>query len=246
MSPCRLKNAFTAIVLILLPLSLLSESLAKKRRVFIAGQRVVVIDERLAALRDAPDLSAPLKQRLGRGRTVGIVGSKRAPDGTLFYRVSLTRNTRGWVQSEALALSGRPGDDERFMHLIQASDEFERIARAHVFLQTFPRSPVRPALLLLVGDSAEEAADKLSRDATRKLDEGEMAATGASVYSYYMNYNGLDRYNKNGITFVFDKTAKKYHYDGASWREILHRYPQSPEAAEARKHLDALAKVASK
>ena len=55
-----------------------------------------------------------------------------------------------------------------------------------------------------------------------------------------LNYHGLDRYNREGITFLFDRTTKKFSYDGAAWREILRRYPNSPEAAEARKHLDTL------
>jgi len=50
----------------------------------------------------------------------------------------------------------------------------------------------------------------------------------------------LDRYNKQGITFVFDRAAKRYHYDGESWREIVRRYPRSLEASEARQRLDAL------
>ena len=50
-------------------------------------------------------------------------------------------------------------------------------------------------------------------------------------------YNGLDRYNKQGVTFIYDRTARTFRYDGASWREIIRRYPQSPEAAEARQRL---------
>ena len=57
---------------------------------------------------------------------------------------------------------------------------------------------------------------------------------------YHLNDNGLDRYNREGITFLFDRTTKKFSYNGAAWREILRRYSNSPEAAEARKHLDAL------
>jgi outer membrane protein assembly factor BamD (BamD/ComL family) len=55
-----------------------------------------------------------------------------------------------------------------------------------------------------------------------------------------MNYNGLDRYNRQGIVFNFDASAKRFHYDGAAWREILRRYPQSAEANDARKHLEVL------
>ena len=50
---------------------------------------------------------------------------------------------------------------------------------------------------------------------------------------------GLDRYNRNGVKFVFDPSKRQLHYDGSAWREILRRHPQSAEAAEARKRLAA-------
>jgi hypothetical protein len=71
----------------------------------------------------------------------------------------------------------------------------------------------------------------------------EMQAGGAPVRSYFLNYNGLDRYRKQGVVFTFNAASKTFHYDGASWREILRRYPRSPEADEARKRLEALGAV---
>jgi hypothetical protein len=62
------------------------------------------------------------------------------------------------------------------------------------------------------------------------------AARRSSVY--YLNYSGLDRYNRQGVTFTFDRAARQFHYDGAAWREIVRRYPRSPEAAEARNRLE--------
>ena len=56
-----------------------------------------------------------------------------------------------------------------------------------------------------------------------------------------LNYNGLDRYNRQGVTFVFDSRQKRFRYDGEGWRELVHRYPKSPQAAEARKRLEASA-----
>jgi hypothetical protein len=135
----------------------------------------------------------------------------------------------------------RKDDDERLLRLIQNSEDFDRIIRARIFLDLFQRSRLRPQVLMLYAEAAEKAAGRLSRDAARRLDEKEMAAGGAPVFSYFLNYNGLDRYRRQGITFVFDRTARQFHYDGASWREILRRYPRSPEAVEARKRLDALA-----
>ena len=213
----------------------------KKRRAPLAGsQQAVVVDERLAALREDTRLTARLVQRLSRGRIVSLIGARRGGDGLNFYRVAVTRRTRGWLPADAVVSPARAGDDEKLLRLIRGSEEFDRIARARIFLDNFQRSRLRPAVLLLFGDEAEQAAAKLSRDAARRLDAREMAAGGAPIDSYFLNFNGLDRYNKLGITFVFDRAAKRYHYDGDSWREIVRRYPRSLEAAEARKRLDAL------
>jgi hypothetical protein len=72
------------------------------------------------------------------------------------------------------------------------------------------------------------------------LDEREMAANDAPVFSYFLNYSGLDRWRKQGVVFTFNAASKQFHYDGAAWREILRRYPRSPEANEARKRLESL------
>jgi hypothetical protein len=217
----------------------------RKRRAPAGGQQAVVVDERLAALRDEASLTARLVQRLGRGRIVSIIGARRGSDGFNFYRVAVTRRTRGWLPAESVATPVRAGEDERLLRLIRGSEDFARIARARIFLEHFSRSALRPTVLMLFGDEAEAAAAKLSRDAARRLDEREMAAGGAPLASYFLNFNELDRYNKQGITFVFERAAKRFRYDGASWREVVRRYPRSPEALEARKRLDALAAYAA-
>jgi hypothetical protein len=231
----------------LLVLSFFSPSLAQTaRRSPAGGARAVVVDERLAVLRDEPSLSARLLQRMSRGRMVAILGQKRTPEGVIFYRVAVTRRTRGWLQAEAVVQPGRSGDDERLLRLIRGSEDFDRVVRARIFLDMFAKSPLRPAVLMLYGVEAEAAAAKLSRDAQRRLEEREMTAGGAPVFSYFMNYNGLDRYRRQEIVFTFDLSRKQYRYDGAAWREILRRYPQSPEAGEARKRLEALAALAGR
>jgi hypothetical protein len=231
----------------LIVLSCFSESFAQtSRRAPAGGMRAVVIDERLAALRDEPSFAARLLQRMSRGRTVAVLGQKRASEGVTFYRVAVTRRTRGWLQSEAVVVPGRAGEDDRLLRLIRGSEDFDRLARARIFLDIFPRSPLRASVLRLYGEEAEAAAVKLSRDAARRLEEREIAAGGAPPVSYFMNYNGLDRYRRQDIVFTFDPARKQYHYDGAAWREILRRYPDSPEAIEARKRLEALASVQSR
>ena len=207
------------------------------------GQRAVVVDERLAVLRDEPSLSAHLLKRLSRGRLVSLITIKRSPDGVAFYRVAVTRRTRGWLQREAVVSPLRKGDDERLLSLIRASNDFDRIARASIFLETFPRSGYRPAVLLMLGAAAEDAARKLSSEAPRRLDEDEMKANRAVVFSYFMNFNGLDRYRRIGIDFVFDDVKKQFHYNGACWRELVRRFPRSEEAAEAIERLASLASL---
>ena len=228
--------------------SLVPPSQAQGRRWPPGGtRRAVVVDERLAALREEPKLSAGLVRRLGRGRAVTITGATRSlADGVEFLRAAVTRRTRGWLQAESVVVPGRAGDDARLFRLIQGSDDFEQLARARLFLGAFPRSPLRPAVLLLLGQAAEDAAARLSREAARRLDARAMAAGGAPAHSYFLNYAGLDRLNRIGVKYIFDSATKQFHYDGAAWREILRRYPQSPEAVEARRRLDALASETSR
>jgi len=129
-------------------------------------------------------------------------------------------------------------DDQRLLRLIDGADEFDRVARARIFLDAFQRSSLRPGVLLMYGDAAEEAARKLSREAERRFERRELPPGGAPEFSYYLNYSGLDRYNRQGVTFTFDRAARQFHYDGAAWREIVRRYPNSPEAVEAKKRLE--------
>ena len=219
---------------------------AQKLRAPPGGHVAVVADERLAALRSVPEPSARLLRRLSRGRLVSIRGASRSRDGLVFYHVAVTRRTSGWLQSEAVIASWRSGDDRRLLRLIGGADEFDRVARARIFLDAFQRSSLRPRVLLIFGDAAEEAAAKLSREAERRFEKRELPADGAPEFSYYLNYSGLDRYNRQGVTFTFDRSAKQFHYDGAAWREIIQRYPNSPEAVEGKKRLESQASLKTK
>jgi hypothetical protein len=216
-----------------------------KRRVAAGGRAAVVVDERLSALRDEPGLSAALLQRLGLGRAVALTGARREADGVAFYQVAVTRRTRGWLQSESFAAPARGGDDARLVNLIKASRGFDRVERARVFLDLFPRSPLRPEVLLLYGDAAEEAAATLTRAASSRLAEDRLPEGGAPPHSYFLNFNGLDRYRRNGIVFVFDRGKKQFHYDGESWRELLRRFPRNAEAEQARRRIESLSAKAA-
>jgi hypothetical protein len=199
----------------------------------------IVVDERLAVLRASPSLYAMPIQRMRRGRAISISGA-RDSDGVTFYRVNLSAEGVGWVQAEAVVGKARRGDDERLARLVHSSEGFDQIERATIFLENFPKSPLRPAMLLLFGDLVEENAAVISREATRRLSRREMTATGAPLHSFYLNYTSLDRYRRLGIGFVFNSNTKLLHYDGAAWKEILTKFPKSPEAAEAQKRLDSL------
>ena len=203
------------------------------------GNPGIIIDESLAVLRIRPSLFADSVQRMRRGRKVQIL-DERQSDGVTFFRVSAPPSNSGWVQAEAVFGKFRRGDDERLAKLVQASTGFDQLEIAAEFLEMYRDSPLRPAILLLFGDLAEETAARLSRDATRRLDRREMAASGAPLHSFYLNFVSLDRYRKLGIVFLFNSNTKNYHYEGASWREIVAKHPKLPEAAEAQKRLDSL------
>lgn len=201
------------------------------------GRLAVVVDERLAALRATPQLNGRLVHRLSRGRLVAVRAAKTGADGITFLLVNVSSRTHGWIQRDAVVSPSRSGDDQKLLGLIQHSDGFNRIARARIFLDHFPRSPLRPEVLLLLGDTAEALATKLSLDATRRLKQD---LSDAPEFSYYLNYTGLDRYNRQRVGFVFDQTTKRLHYDGAAWRELIRRYPKTSQAAEARKRVETL------
>ena len=203
------------------------------------GRLAIVVDERLAALRATPQLNGRLVRRLGRGRMVAVRSMKTSADGITFFLVNVTSRTHGWIQREATVLPSRAGEDRRLLSLIERSQAFDRLSRARIFLDHFPRSPSRPEVLLLLGDTAEELAAKLTTDAARRLKDD---LGDAPEFSYYLNYTGLDRYNRQRVGFVFDKSIKRFHYDGAAWRELVRRYPKTSQAEEARTRLSELHK----
>ena len=228
----------TLSLLLLCVLLVVPQGLSAKKRPPAGGRIAIVVDERLSALRGTPEFSGALLRRMSRGGLVAITGTRNSRDGIVFYRVNVTRRTSGWIQRDAVVSPTRAGDDARLLRLIKASEDFDRIARARIFLDYFRLSELRPEALLIYAFAAEESAAHLSRDASRRLDAGEMNAGGAPVFSYFLNYNGLDRYRRLGVVFDFDPASQRYRYDGAAWREILRRHPHAPEAAEARKRLE--------
>jgi hypothetical protein len=173
------------------------------------------------------------------GRKVKITGVTEA-DGVKFFKVIATPPAAGWVQADAVFGKFRDDDEERLARLVQASSGFEQIETATHFFELYPSSKFRPPILLLFGDLLEDAATKLSRDATSRLSRREMAATGAPLHSYYLNFVSLDRYRRLGIVFLFNSSTKQFHYDGDAWKEVTTRFATSNDSMEANKRLDSL------
>lgn len=203
------------------------------------GKTAVLLDETLSPLRMKPSLYAPVIHRIGRGRRVQIQGVEEA-DGVKFYKVAVPPSNFGFVQADAVFGDFRPDDDKRLARLVTASTGFDQIELAMEFLKLYPDSPMRPPILLLAGDLLEEAAATLTKNANSRLRRGEMTASAAPVHSYYLNFVGLDRYRKIGVTFIFNVATRSYHYNGATWKEVNSKFPASDEAREAQKRLDLL------
>ena len=200
------------------------------------GNKAIVIDNHLSVLLAEPSLFARPIQRMRVGRSVVILGEKKA-DGVSFYQVSAPPASFGWLQADSVINVYRRNEDLRIVKLIQAYDDFKKIQLMKIFLDSFPNSTFRPAVLLLMGDLMEEFALKASKRATNSLDRSEMAASGAPLHSFYLSYNFLDRYRKMDIGFLFNVETKTIHYDGASWQEIVKKHPKSDEAIEATKRI---------
>lgn len=215
----------------------LSVQAQTKRKTVVSGQRAVVVDERLSALRTQPDVKAPLEQRLRRGRVVGILGIRKSKDGEQFLRVSVSRNTRGWVLAEAVVKSGNAADAERLVNLIEnTDDDFIKARLAKLCADEFRATPSAPRCLLKLGETADRAADRLTRDAKRRVGNEEPSA-GLSKRDYFLNFAGLDRYNRIGVMFEYDQKLDRIIYDGEAYRDLAKRYPKSSEAQTAKDNL---------
>jgi uncharacterized protein (DUF924 family) len=130
-------------------------------------------------------------------------------------------------------MPSRRGEDARLSLLIKSSVDFDRIVRARILLDYFPKSLFRPEVLLMLGDAAEQLSAKLSQEAERRTRD----RSSAPESSFFLNYAGLDRYNRQNVGFIFDERTRRLHYDGSAWRELIGRYPRSPQAQEARNRL---------
>lgn len=201
------------------------------------AQAAFVADAGLAALRTMPGPNGALKQRLRVGRRVYVLGGRRTAEGRVYVFVAVTRRTRGWIDQRALVRPRQAGDDARLLALIRAeTGGYERLRLCRLFEVLFRRSPQLPAVLLLLGETADAEAPRIQRRAERRVVQ-RAAAGNADVKAYFEDEPALDRYNRLGVKFRYDANRGEYCYDGAAYRRLVQQYPRTPEGELARRRL---------
>lgn len=213
-------------------------SATQARAARAAYQKAFVIDGRLSALRREPGLQSEVIRRLRLGHAVYIVGASSGAGQPRFCRVAVTRRTRGWIHSSALAVQGRTGEDQRIMKLIEtASDGLDRIGLCRLLIEHFGQSRLVSRALLLLGEEADRAAETLTQRARKRLAELQMG-NATRLGDYYMSDAGLDRYSKLHIVFDFNESIAEFVYNGRAYRDIVRRFPDREEAVLAHQRLE--------
>ena len=206
--------------------------------------KAFIVDDRLSALRREADIQSEVIQRLRPGRPVYILQAKNGGEGRpTFYRVAVTRRTRGWIHESAVVVPGRAGEDERVMKLIaDTRDGLERIALCRFFIERLGRSPLVPQAMFVMAEESDRAATSLTRRARKRLATVNEEENGVGVRDYYLSDAGLDRYSKLRVKFDFNQATNQYIYDGQAYRDIIKRFPDSDEAVRARVRLARMEK----
>ena len=200
--------------------------------------KAFVIDDRLSALRRDPRIQSEVIRRIRLAQPVFIIGTSKGKTGEpKFYRVAVTRRTRGWIHASAIAALNRTGEDQRIMSLIEhSSDGVDKITLCRLIISHFRQSRLVPRAMLLLGEEAERAAKTVSQRTRRRLSDVRTAET--NLRDYFLSDAGLDRYSRLGIAFDFNESSGDFSYDGKAYREIIRRFPNRDEAKLARQHLD--------
>ena len=170
-----------------------------------------VVDARLAALRSAPDLTAPIAKRLRTGRRVAIVSRRRDRTGFAWVRVAVTRRTRGWLLEDAVASPGDAAGERRLDERIATLRGLPRLEVARLAADRFPA--LRPVAAEALRVEGEAAAGELSERAIRRL--GELGGEPPErVRALMLSDPGLDRYNRLGLVFEVETGAQRFRYVG--------------------------------
>ncbi|MBK7597699.1 MAG: SH3 domain-containing protein [Acidobacteria bacterium] len=173
------------------------------KKIFVPGRRAIVFDERVSVLRERPDAKSRVVQRLRRGREIGILASAATRSGGRYLRVAISRNREGWILAESVVIPGSTLDAQKILRLIdETSDDFIRAKLARLCADEFRTTALAPAALLKLGETAERVAERLTRDAGRRLGE-DPSIPGVSRRDLFLNFIGLDRFNKIGLTFNY-------------------------------------------
>ena len=205
-----------------------------KKKIFVPGRRAIVFDERISVLRERPDAKSRVVQRLRRGREIGILASAATRSGGRYLRVAISRNREGWILAESVVIPGSRLDAQKILRLMdETTDDFMRAKLARLCADEFRTTALAPAALLKLGETAERVAERLTRDAGRRLGE-DSSIPGVSRRDLFLNFIGLDRFNKIGLTFNYVEDEGRFIYDGKAYRELLKKYPKSKEAERVR------------
>ena len=202
--------------------------------------RAYVADNRLSALRRQPDQQSAVLQRLQIGHKVYIIGPAGISGTSAeFYRVAVSRRTRGWMLRESIIIPTRASEDVKLLKLIEnGEDGIDQLTMCRLFLNCMRRSPLTPRVILLMGEEADRQANLVSKRARSRLLKYSTKENPSALRALYLNDPGLDRYSRLGLRFDFNPESGEYTYDGQAFRELISRYPDSAEAATARKHLN--------
>jgi hypothetical protein len=201
--------------------------------------KAFVVDDRLSTLRREPGLQSEVIHRLRLGRPVYIVGSAKHRAEPRYYRVAVTRRTRGWILESALAMQGKSGEDQRIMKLIEGTkDGLDRISLCRLLIERFGQSHLVPRALLLMGEEADRAAQILTQRARKRLADASEENWNASSRDYFLNDVGLDRYSKLHVVFDFNEFTSEYVYDGKAYGDIVRHFPNREEAGTARQRIE--------
>lgn len=189
----------------------------------------MVVDERLSALRASPDMRSELKQRLRKGRLVGVLSLKESKTGERYFLLAVSRRVRGWALADAIVRSGRPADAERLFGLMEETeDDFTLVRLARLCADEFRATAFAPRALLLLAAAAEKAAERLTKDCRRGAGDQE-----TDRRTLFLSHPALDRYNRVGVTYEYDASTDRIVYDGGAYRELLRRFPKSEQAQTA-------------
>jgi len=202
--------------------------------------KAFVTDDRLWVGREAPDLRSQVVQRLRLRRPVFIIGSSIGKTGEpKFYRVAVTRRTRGWIHVAAVAIPGRAGEDKRVLQLAEtASDGLDRIVLCLLLTENFKNSPLVPQALLLLAGEAERSGSTLNKRVSKRVTAVDPRTANVRQRDYYLSDASLDRLSRLRVSFDFDDATGEFIYDGAAYRTIIKRFPASASAKIARERLE--------